>query len=76
MRCETAGVTVHHEQPATAEAMDRSYDGHLASEEIQRGEGTTCERGAPAEGTWNGSRSRVARWTNDVGAWAVWRHAA
>lgn len=70
--CVTDTHRVYYEQFATAADMRESYEAYLVAQGIERGAGTTCDEGAPAEGTWNGSDGRVACFVDDGNAWVVW----
>lgn len=72
VRCDTENHRVYYERFATTTDMEESYDGYLAAQGIQRGEGTTCDEGAPAEGTWDGPENRIVCFVDDAGAWVVW----
>lgn len=72
VRCDTATHRVYYEQFATVADMEESYAAYLTRAGIARGEGTTCDEGAPAEGTWDGPDNRVACFVDDAGAWVVW----
>ncbi len=75
VRCDTESHRVYYEQFATAEDTQTAYDGYLEANGIVRGEGTTCDDGAPAEGTWDGDDDRVVCFRNDAGVWVVWSSA-
>ncbi len=70
--CLTDTHRVYYEEFASAADMRESYEAYLTSQAIARGEGTSCDDGAPAEGTWNGDDDRVACFVDDGNAWVVW----
>lgn len=72
VRCETGTHRVYYEAFATAADAQESYQGYLTAQDIERGEGQTCDDGAPAEGTWNGPDDRVACFIDAGSAWVVW----
>ncbi|MGD9573504.1 MAG: hypothetical protein AB7V62_16625 [Thermoleophilia bacterium] len=72
VRCETGDHRVYYEEFGSAEDMRTTYQGYLTANDIERGEGQTCEEGVPAEGTWDGPDNRVVCFRGDGGAWIVW----
>jgi len=72
VRCDTATHRVYYEQFAGADDMRTAYQAYLDVNDIERGEGQTCDEGAPAEGVWDGPENRVTCFTDSAGAWVVW----